>query len=280
MKEKMSYSEFMAMCRHRKKIELAEAEKERIVESRKTLEEVMKLNPKTAYYGINTGVGALLGKRIPKNKLGEFQENLIMSHACGVGEPLDTELVKGMMLHMILGFKKGCSGIRLETVELLIEMFNREITPVVPCKGSLGASGDLVPQAHIALAVIGRDSEQILLTCGLQPVKLEFGEAIALLNGTSFMTSILAFSIFQADSLIRTADIAAALTSKALEGSRSLQSAYSLRCVPQVHGTVYDVWRNTKNALEEKINAFCGNPVILTGEKKIFQGRGNFHAQS
>lgn len=269
MKDRISYSEFVALCRGEKKIKLTEAEKEKIRESRKVFEEILEANPETAYYGVNTGVGALLDKRIPKDRMGEFQENLIMSHACGIGKAVEKEIVKGMMLHMILNLRSGNSSIRLETLELLIKMFNANIIPIVPEKGSLGASGDLVPQAHIALALI-RDGG----------AKLEAGEAIALLNGTSFMTSFLAFSVFHADNLIRVAEMAAAFTSKALDGSRPLQSAYSLRCIPQVHGTVRDVLRNTKEALEKKINDFSGNPVILAKEKKIFQGSGNFHGQS
>lgn len=290
MKEKLNYSEFVTLCKNLERIGLTEAEKEKIIESRKVFEAIIKSNPKTAYYGINTGVGFLLKKRIPKSRQGEFQENIVMSHACGVGEPLDKELTRGIMLHMILNLKKGCSAIKLETLRLLMEIFNKNLVPVVPMKGSVGASGDLIPQAHIALCLTGRGriwhqefiwpSEQILQVFGLKPVKLETGEAIALLNGTSFMTSILAFSVFQADNLIQTSDIAVALTSKALEGYQSLQSAYSLRCVPQVHGTVCDIWRNTKDTVEKKINDFSGNPVILVKEEKIFQGSGNFHGQS
>jgi histidine ammonia-lyase len=319
MQDKLGYSEFVNLCRGQRAIELAGRDKERIRRSRKTFEAILKSNPGKSYYAINTGVGALLNKRIPQGRMEEFQENLIMSHACGIGPSMETEIVKGIMLHMILNLKKGYSGIRLPTLELLVEMFNRNIVPVVPAKGSLGASGDLVPQAHIALALIGRDPQRVLPAAGLEPAKLQIGEAIALLNGTSFMTSCLAFLVFRSDSLIRTADIAAAMTIEALgcstksfepelqelrphpgqiatahylnrllprtkEGRKqacSLQDAYSLRCVPQVHGAFRDTLACARAVVDTEINSFGGNPWISTrGEKtEICEGSGNFHGQ-
>jgi len=319
MKDKLDYAGFVDLCRRAKLIELEEGERHRMRESRKAFEGVLKSNPGKSYYAINTGVGALLNRRIPKDRMEEFQENLIMGHACGIGDPLEPEIVRGIMLHMILNLKKGYSGIRLQTLELLIEMFNRNIIPVVPAKGSLGASGDLVPHAHIALALIGRDAQQILCTAGLEPVKLQVGEAIALLNGTSFMTSFLAFLVFRSDNLIRTADVAAAMTIEALGCSAqsferelqrlrphpgqittardlnrvlvkskrgrnqagSLQDAYSLRCVPQVHGAFRDILSQTRAIVDIEINSFGGNPWISTRGKRteIHQGSGNFHGQ-
>ena len=318
-KDKLDYSEFVNLCRGQRTIELGGRDKERIRQSRKAFEGILKSNPRKSYYAINTGVGALLNRRIPKGRMEEFQENLIMGHTCGIGPPLEREIVRGIMLHMILNLKKGYSGIRLPTLELLVEMFNRNIIPVVPAKGSLGASGDLVPQAHIALALIGRDPQRVLPAAGLEPAKLQIGEAIALLNGTSFMTSCLAFLVFQSDNLIRTADIAAAMTIEALgcssrsfepqlqelrphsgqiatayhlnrlllkkKGGKkpaySLQDAYSLRCIPQVHGAFRDVLSQAKAVVDTEIDSFGGNPWLSTkGEKtEICEGSGNFHGQ-
>jgi histidine ammonia-lyase len=318
-KDKVNYCEFVSLCRGQRRIRLEARDKERIRQSRKAFEGVLKSNRDKSYYAVNTGVGALLNKRIPEGRMEEFQENLILSHTCGVGPPLEKEIVKGIMFHMILNLKQGYSGIRLPTLELLVEMFNRDIIPVVPAKGSLGASGDLVPQAHIALALIGRDPQRILAAAGLEPAKLQVGEAIALLNGTSFMTSGLAFLVFQSDSLIRTADIAAAMTIEALHcntksfrpelqelrphpgqittarylnrlllktnaGKKpacSLQDAYSLRCIPQVHGAFRDVLSRARAVVDIEINSFGGNPWISTkGEKtEICEGSGNFHGQ-
>jgi histidine ammonia-lyase len=316
---KLNYSEFVNLCRGQRTIKLEERDKERIRQSRKAFEGVLKSNPDKSYYGVNTGVGALLNRRIPKGRMEEFQENLIMGHSCGVGPSLEREIVKGIMLHMILNLKKGYSGIRLPTLELLVEVFNRDIIPVVPAKGSLGASGDLIPQAHIALALIGRDPQRILPAAGLEPAKLQVGEAIALLNGTSFMTSCLASLVFQSENLIRTADVAAAMTVEALncntqsfkpelqelrphpgqmatakylnrlllktEGGKkpacALQDVYSLRCIPQVHGAFRDVLSWATGVVDTEINSFGGNPWISTkGEKtEICEGSGNFHGQ-
>jgi histidine ammonia-lyase len=319
IKDKLDYSEFVNLCRGQRTIQLKARDKERIRQARKAFEGVLKSNPDKSYYAVNTGVGALLNRRIPRGRMEEFQENLIMSHTCGIGPPLEREIVKGIVLHMILNLKKGYSGIRLPTLELLVEMLNRNIIPVVPAKGSLGASGDLVPQAHIALALIGRDPEQILRSAGLEPAKLRIGEAIALLNGTSFMTSCLAFLVFHSDNLIRTADIAAAMTIEALgcstksfepelqelrphsgqiatayhlnrllvktKGGKkpacSLQDAYSLRCIPQVHGAFRDVLSRARAVTDTEINSFGGNPWLSTkgGKTEICEGSGNFHGQ-
>ena len=318
-RDKLDYSDFVNLCRGQRPFKLEARDKEGVRQARKAFEAVLKSNPDKSYYAVNTGVGALLNRRIPKGRMEEFQENLIMSHACGVGPALEGEMVKGIMLHMILNLKQGYSGIRLPTLELLIEMFNRDIIPVVPSKGSLGASGDLIPQGHIALALIGRDPQKILSAAGLQPAKLQAGEAIALLNGTSFMTSSLAFLIFQADRLVQTADIAAAMTVEALncntqsfepevqelrphpgqiatadylnrllakpKGAKkpacALQDVYSLRCIPQVHGAFRDVLSWAKGVVNTEINSFGGNPWISTrGEKpEICEGSGNFHGQ-
>jgi histidine ammonia-lyase len=314
----LSYSEFVNLCRGQGTIKLKAPDKERIRQSRKAFEGVLKSNPDKSYYAVNTGVGAFLNRRIPKGRMEEFQENLIMGHACGVGRPLEREIVRGIMLHMILNLKKGYSGIRLTTLELLVEMFNRDIIPVVPAKGSLGASGDLIPQGHIALALIGRDPERVLAAAGLEPAKLQVGEAIALLNGTSLMTSSLAFLVSQSGNLIRAADIAAAMTIEALNCNTqsfepelqelrphpgqiatarylnhlllkprdkrpacALQDVYSLRCIPQVHGSFRDVLSWAKGIVDTEINSFGGNPRISTkGEKtEIREGSGNFHGQ-
>jgi histidine ammonia-lyase len=317
--DKLNYSEFVSLCRGQRTIKLEARDKERVRQARKAFEGVLKSNPDKSYYAVNTGVGALFNRRIPKGRMEEFQENLIMGHACGVGPALDREIVRGIMLHMILNLKKGYSGIRLPTLELLVEMFNRDIIPVVPSKGSLGASGDLIPQGHIALALIGRDPQQVLAAAGLEPAKLQVGEAIALLNGTSFMTSSLAFLVFQSDNLIRTADVAAAMTIEALNcntqsfesevqelrphpgqittasylnrllvkteaGNKpacALQDVYSLRCVPQVHGAFRDVLSWAEGIVDTEINSFGGNPWISTkGENtEIREGSGNFHGQ-
>jgi histidine ammonia-lyase len=318
MIDKLDHARFVDLCLGGAPIELDAAERERIEESRRIFEQILKANPGKSYYGINTGVGAFLNTSIPEHKMGDFQENLIINHACGIGQALEPDIVRGIMLHMILNLKKGYCGIRLQTLELLIEVFNRNIIPVVPAVGSLGASGDLVPQAHIALALIGKDRRRVLRRAGLEPAKLQAGEAIALLNGTSLMTSILAFLVFHSDNLIQSADVAAALTVQALgcgsesfqqelqrlrphpgqlataqllthilphkqgrTSGRSLQGAYSLRCVPQVHGAFRETLARARDVVDIEINSFGGNPWISRqGDKpEIRQASGNFHGQ-
>lgn len=330
MEEYLDFRQFVNLCRQAETIRLNDKEIGAVLSSRRLLEEIIGKNPRKAYYAINTGIGALLNKRIPLDKIGEFQDNLIMSHACGVGPPLPPEIVRGMMLHMILNLKKGVSGIRLPTLELLIKMFNLGIIPAVPAQGSLGASGDLIPQAHIALTLIGRgkviESGQIIETTsafqkyGIEPVRLEAGEAIALLNGTSYMVSFLAFNAVHAENLAVFAHIGAALSLAALGGNpaafrhksqtgsrhsgreasaawlarlfesdtavagsgrRKLQDAYSLRCVPRVFGNFLEtLYYHAGPVINEEINNFSGNPEIFVARRKIEQGRDNFHGQS
>ena len=318
MIDRLGHAEFVELCQGGKLIELDGRERELIEESRRAFEDILKANPGMSYYGVNTGVGAFLNRHIPADRMGEFQQNLIISHACGIGPPLEPDIVRGIMLHMILNLKKGYSGIRLQTLELLIEMFNRSIIPVVPAIGSLGASGDLVPQAHIALALIGKDRRRVLRRARLEPARLQAGESIALLNGTSLMTSLLAFLISHSQNLILAADVAAALTIAALgcgtesfqqdlqrlrphpgqlatagllmrilpqtvgqDSTRSLQAAYSLRCVPQVHGAFRETLIRARDVVDTEINSFGGNPWISRrGDKpEIRQASGNFHGQ-
>lgn len=330
MKGKLNYSELVEICRGGRKLALTRKQRDAVGESRRVFEEIMRADPQRPYYGINTGVGALLDRRVPDSRMREFQENLVMSHCSGVGPAVEREIARGMLLHMILNLKKDCSLIRLPTLELLIELFNRDIIPVIPRKGSLGASGDLAPQAHVALALIGRgdvcrgDGEKplparsVLNDHGLQPAALEMGEAIALLNGTSLMTSYLAFLVYHADQLVETADVAGALTSDILgtnaqsvdeqlhslrphpgqvatarrlrtllkngqAGGKQgpLQDAYSLRCIPQVHGAFRDVLARAREVVNIEINSFCGNPLVSfrDGQPRIIHGSGNFHGQ-
>ncbi len=329
MKDKIDHLEFVSICRGHRKLRLTEKEKARVTESREAFEGILTVDRKEPRYGINTGVGDLLRRRVPARRMREFQRKLIVSHACGVGSPLDRDMVRGMMLHMILNLKKGHSVIRLPTLELLVEMFNRGIIPRVPEKGSLGASGDLIPQAHIALALIGMGDvvweDSLIIPSasafeehGLRPVELEAGEAIALLNGTSMMTSYLAFLVHHTGILADTADVIAASTaamlgcdprsyedelhmlrphpgqvltasrlrhilneSKPQRRSPLLQDAYSLRCIPQVHGALREALVRAEDVVNTEINSFGGNPLILFDGKqpRMLEGSGNFHGQ-
>ncbi|MFA4874903.1 MAG: histidine ammonia-lyase [bacterium] len=180
------------------------------------------------FYGINTGFGMLANKRIPHDELEKLQENLILSHAVGVGDPFSREIVRLIMLLRANVLAQGYSGIRLETLSLLVEMLNRDIVPIIPQKGSVGASGDLAPLAHLALAMIGRGdvwlkgvkmpAAEALRAEGLSSVKLAAKEGIALINGTQAMAAMGAHALLKLENLLRAADIIGALS---VEGDRA-----------------------------------------------------------
>lgn len=179
-------------------------------------------------YGINTGFGILANRRIPDEDLEKLQENLVLSHAVGVGHPLPIPIAKLIMLLRANVLASGYSGIRPETLELLVEMINRDVVPVIPEQGSVGASGDLAPLAHLALAMIGRGevfyrgdviaAPRALKRERLRPVRLKAKEGIALINGTQAMTALGAAALVRLENLLRAADIAGALT---VEGDRA-----------------------------------------------------------
>src|SRR2546430_5183547 len=189
-------------------------------------------------YGINTGFGRFVSKSIPEEQTEELQLRLLRSHACGVGEPYPDEIVRAAMLLRANALAKGNSGARIETVEVLVECLNRGVIPVVPSRGSVGASGDLAPLAHLALPLIGEgeatlDGERVpggeaLARVGLEPVHLAAREGLSLINGTQFMAAFGALGLVRARRLARSADLACALSLDALQGSRT-------SFLPQLH---------------------------------------------
>jgi histidine ammonia-lyase len=189
-------------------------------------------------YGINTGFGRFVSESIPEELTSELQLRLLRSHACGVGEPYPDEVVRGAMLLRANALAKGYSGARVETVELLLACLNRGLLPVVPSRGSVGASGDLAPLAHLALPLIGEGEAWVggeriagaeaLARVGLEPLELRAKEGLSLVNGTQFMAAIGALGLVRAWRLVRAADIACALSLEALRGSRT-------SFLPQVH---------------------------------------------
>ena len=180
-------------------------------------------------YGINTGFGALADVSIPTGKLRELQVNLVRSHACGVGELLSERIVRAMILQRANVLAKGYSGCRLEVIETLLGMLNARVHPVIPSRGSVGASGDLAPLAHLALVVIGEGEAlyqgrrmpggEALSAVGITPIALEAKEGVALLNGTQAMTSVGGLALLDAEHLTDAADVAGALSLEALKGT-------------------------------------------------------------
>jgi histidine ammonia-lyase len=270
-------------------------------------------------YGVTTGFGNFADVVIPKDKLRELQLNLVRSHAAGVGELLDEADTRALMLLRANVLAKGFSGVRPETLALLLQMINRRVHPLVPSQGSVGASGDLAPLAHLALGLVGegncshegrpQTASTALAAAGLAPVVLEAKEGLALINGTQLMTAVGGLALLEAGRLARAADIVGALTLDVLKGTdvafdprihaarphpgqaasaRNLtkvlagsaireshrdcgkvQDAYSLRCIPQVHGAVRDTLAHCRRVFEIEMNSAVDNPLVFPAAKKI-----------
>jgi histidine ammonia-lyase len=297
----------------------------RILAARKVVDEIIARD--AVVYGVNTGFGKLADVRIPKEEIVALQLNLVRSHACGIGNPLSEPEVRAMMLLRANVLALGFSGIRPEVIELLCLMLNARVHPVIPEKGSVGASGDLAPLAHLALALIGEGevlfdgkrmpSGEALKRAKLKPVELQAKEGLALLNGTQAMHAVGGLSILRAKHLANIADVAGAMT---LEGLRDtpaafdsrlqdarphsgqkiaaahlmsilrdseireshrdndprVQDAYSIRCMPQVHGAVRDVLTHCEEVLLIESSSATDNPLVFAETGDVVSG-GNFH---
>ncbi len=219
------------------KLELSKASKEKVQKCRTYLNE--KMSDKDAvYYGVNTGFGSLCNTKISNEDLSKLQENLVKSHACGLGEEVDPVIVKIMLLLKIQGLSYGHSGVAVETIQRLIEFYNHDILPVIYQEGSLGASGDLAPLAHLSLPLLGygyvdfkgerRKSSDVLTEMGWEPIVLQSKEGLALLNGTQFMSAHGCWALIQAKKLSNLADTISALSLEAFDGRKD-------PFTPQVH---------------------------------------------
>jgi histidine ammonia-lyase len=224
--ETLTIEDVVKVARENAKVVIPEKVKEKVKKSREVLEKLVK--EKQIIYGVNTGFGALSNKTILPEETRKLQTNLIRSHSTGVGKNLKTEIVRALMLLRANTLAKGYSGIRLETLETIVEMLNKQVHPIIPAKGSVGASGDLAPLSHMSLVLIGEgkaeyqgkeiSGKEAMEKANIKPVQLEFKEGIALNNGTQLMTAIAALTVYDAENLIKTAEIAAALSLEALLG--------------------------------------------------------------
>jgi len=287
-------------------------------------------------YAITTGVGKLSDVRIAGDQIRELQLNLIRSHAVGVGEPLSISETRAMMLLRANSLSKGHSGVRAVTIDTICEMLNRGVTPFVPSQGSVGASGDLAPLAHLALALIGEgecfDDKGVRISSGealkraqIKPLVLEAKEAVSLINGTQAMLAVGTLSLLAAEILVDTADVIGAMACDALKGTDvayderihkarphagqtrtasnlrrllegsqireshrdcgRVQDAYSLRCIPQVHGAVRDTLAYCREVFEIEANSAVDNPLVFVKNAKAADGQGdvisggNFHGE-
>jgi histidine ammonia-lyase len=229
---------------------------DRIARSRDAVEQIAAGSD--AVYGVNTGFGHLCNKRVSRAQLDRLQENLIISHAVGVGPPVPDELVRLMMLLKIHGLARGYSGVRIETVQLLADLLSADILPLIPSQGSLGASGDLAPLAHMVLPMIGRgrvrhrgkvaDATDVLESARLQPTRLGAKEGLALINGTQFMLAYAAGVVIRARHLLKHADIIAAMSLEGLQGSLRpfAEALHQLR----PHGGAIETAANVRRVME------------------------------
>ena len=282
-------------------------------------------------YGITTGFGAFKDRVIPPEQVTQLQRNILISHAVGVGDPFDIPTTRAIMLIRANTLARGHSGIRLDTLQTLLDMLNAGIHPVVPQKGSLGASGDLAPLAHMSLPLIGEGQAEYqgqvlagaeaLRQANLTPVTLAAKEGLALTNGTTVMCALGTLETHRARLLSRVADVAGCLSLEALHGTATafdprihqlrpyprqlncaaylrellagshftrhhdptnVQDAYTLRCIPQVHGAVRDAIAYARWVIETELNSVTDNPLIFidddTGEISVLSG-GNFHGE-
>jgi histidine ammonia-lyase len=287
-------------------------------------------------YAITTGVGKLSDVHIVGDQVRELQVNLVRSHAVGVGAPLAIPEVRAMMLLRANSLSKGNSGVRAITIDTICEMLNRGVTPMVPSQGSVGASGDLAPLAHLALALIGEGecfddkgarlaSSDALKRAQIKPLVLEAKEAVSLINGTQAMLAIGTLMLLDAEILVDTADVLGAMACDALKGTNvafderiqkarphagqiktaanlrrlleeseirtshrdcgRVQDAYSLRCIPQVHGAVRDTLAHCRAVFETETNSAVDNPLVFVKNPKAMDGEGdvlsggNFHGE-
>ena len=320
-----AFHDVLEIIKHPKKAKLDKKSKQQIINSYQNVQKIVK-SDKTVY-GINTGFGPLCETKISEEETAKLQENLIISHSVGVGKPIAKEISKIMMVSKIHALSRGFSGISLQVVERLILMVEKDIIPVVPEQGSVGASGDLAPLAHLVLPLLGLgkvwDGEQIVETSAvlqkhqLQPLQLQAKEGLALINGTQFILAHAIKGLEKFEYLLNLADLAAAFSIEAYQGSASpfkkelheirpykgsklvakrklkllknsenleyhencgrVQDPYSMRCVPQVHGASRNAFEHLKEMAETELNSVTDNPIVISDEEAI--SGGNFHGQ-
>jgi len=323
--QRLPLAEIVTVAQGGESVHVAASAQPRLRASRKIIDDIVARD--AVVYGVNTGFGKLADVRIENEELRHLQLNLVRSHACGIGPLLSEPEVRAMMLLRANVLTLGFSGVRSELIEMLCEMLNRGVHPVVPEKGSVGASGDLAPLAHLALTLVGEgevlfkgermESRAALGHAGLKPITLEAKEGLALLNGTQAMHAVGGLSILRAKRLTNIADIAGAMTLEGLrdtpaafdprlqdarphggqktaaahlltllEGSEireshrkndpRVQDAYSVRCMPQVHGAVRDVLTHCEEVLLIESASATDNPLVFVESGDVISG-GNFH---
>ncbi|MFD1645864.1 histidine ammonia-lyase [Haloarchaeobius litoreus] len=333
--ETLTPADVVAVVREEEPVAVADDARERVRTARERVEDVLEAGE--AVYGLNTGFGELVNERIPPERVADLQTNLLRSHAAGSGRECTTDEVRAMLVTRINALVKGNSGVRETVVDHLLTLLNEGVHPVVRSRGSLGASGDLAPLAHMAMVLLGEgeadhDGERLsgdeaLAAVGLEPLSLEAKEGLALINGTQLTVGKAALAVVDAERVVRAADIAGALTTEVTMGTTAssapviqevrphegqaesarnvrrccaeseiveshrncdrVQDAYSIRCLPQVHGAVRDAVAHLRDAVEVELNSATDNPLVFdagttharasgTETAAVLSG-GNFH---
>jgi histidine ammonia-lyase len=321
----LSIDQVVRVSREYEQVEISREAYEKMNRSRAVIEAI--LAEKKVVYGVNTGFGQLSNVSISEDELDLLQYNLVVSCVTGVGEPFPEEVVRAMLLLRANSLVAGHSGVRPLIVETMVEMLNKKVHPLVPQKGSVGASGDLAPLSHMALVMLGRGEAyyqgqllpggEAMKKAGITTVVLKAKEGLSLCNGTQAMTALGALAVHDALKLALYADVIGALSAEALEavpmafdhkiheirphrgqietagnirellkGSEILadpahsrvQDAYSLRCMPQVHGASKDAINYVRKVIETEINAVTDNPLVFPDSGEVLSG-GNFHGQ-
>lgn len=313
---------------NQEKVELAPSAREKMQQSRTYI--MNRVEKGEVIYGVNTGFGAFSSVSISQPQIVQLQKNLIRSHCMGVGQPFTKEESRAILFLRANALARGHSGIRAEVVDKLLEYLNNDIIPVIPQQGSVGASGDLAPLSHLALAVIGEgevwgdlgqptDVATVLAKKNIKPLELQAKEGLSMINGCQVMTAVGLLHLERARRLLWFSDLAGAMSLEALQGSRKafdpliaatrphpgeaktarnilklmgktsliaeshancnrVQDAYSLRCIPAVHGAVKDSVGNSLRTLEIEANSSTDNPLVFSEEGKILSC-GNFHGE-
>jgi histidine ammonia-lyase len=325
--ENLNVDQVWSVAHRGVKVSLAPESRALVLKSRRFIEG--KMNGGEMIYGVNTGFGVFSDVRISPEDIGKLQVNIIRSHSSGIGEPFTREQTRAIMLLRANALARGHSGIRDIVIDRILEFLNADVIPVIPQQGSVGASGDLAPLSHLALALIGEgevwwngrptDTATVLREKGLPPLELQAKEGLSLINGCQVMTAVGMLAAYEARRILWMMDMAGGMTLEALRGSRKafdpliaatrphpgeaktarnllkilgetspiaeshaachkVQDAYSLRCMPAVHGAAKDAIHYGLNVLETEANSSTDNPLVFADDGKVLSC-GNFHGE-